>query len=103
MSIDLLNTCASCVHSASSTDGGVLCMNGDPDEVKPGHVCDQYELDEHMDLKLLPEDYWKTCNDCQHYDPAEGICTKNGEERHYLDDKCESFEQETDTKKECEK
>lgn len=55
MSIDLLNTCASCVHSASGSDGGVLCYMGDPDEVKPGYTCEAYELDKFMNLKLIPE------------------------------------------------
>ena len=98
MSIDLLNTCASCIHSRDCDDGIIWCYLYD-ETVKVNHVCDDYELDKDMNLKLLPEDYFKTCNDCQHYDSMDGICTKNGEERHFLDDKCELFEQETDTQK----
>ena len=45
--------------------------------------------------KTMTED--KTCNDCQHYDPLDGICNKWDEYRHGYDDACGEFVQETDT------
>jgi len=42
----------------------------------------------------------KTCNNCDHYDPADGICDIDKAEKDFLTPACERFTPETDTTKE---
>lgn len=47
--------------------------------------------------------YNKTCNDCDHYDPADGICEIDKQEKDFLFPACDNFTPETDTIKESQR
>lgn len=40
-----------------------------------------------------------TCNDCEHYDPWEGVCLIDGENYYGDEDACEKFDKEKDTER----
>lgn len=44
--------------------------------------------------------YNKTCNDCDHFDPVDGICEIDKQEKDFLSPACDNFTPETDTAKE---
>lgn len=105
MSIDLLNTCASCVYAHSGTDEKIYCDFNDNEEVNAGHTCSAYKYDSEIEYKARPSNWDMTCEDCDHYEPDEGVCKLDEESRQWgesmrgrscFDRACDNF------KKRCE-
>lgn len=96
MSIDLLNTCASCVYAHSGTDEKIYCDFNDYEEVNAGHTCSAYKYDSEIESKARPANWNMTCEDCDHYEPVEGLCKLDGESRSWFDSVCGGFQKRHD-------
>lgn len=96
MSIDLLNTCASCVYAHSGTDEKIYCDFNDYEEVNAGHTCSSYKYDSEIEHKARPANWDMTCENCDHYEPVEGLCKLNEESRSWFDSVCDDFKKRCD-------
>lgn len=111
MSDDVLYfTCGSCIYQRQVIRGDVVYCK----ENKMGNAqkaCKKYiedskhyrertaeaENPEEQPEEKPEEDH--VCNECANYCPCCGMCSEHGVERFGMDNACEDFEPETDTKR----